>query len=99
MANIEFSAPKALLEILAKRPPPTCRSEQIDFVKADIPEYGGRFAVLIHDLLSPAECKAMLEAAEQTSAGEWEGAMVNVGMGQQKMMTDIRLCGTERSYA
>lgn len=93
MANIESPAPRALLGVLAKKPPPTCRSERIDFAKAGIPEYGGRFAVLIHDLLSPAECEALLDAAEQTSAGEWEGAMVNVGMGQQKMMTDIRLCG------
>lgn len=93
MAEKKSSAPRALLAALNSRPPPACRSEQIDFAKAGIPEYAGKFAVLIHDLLSPAECKALLQAAEQTSAGEWEGAMVNVGMGQQKIMTDIRLCG------
>lgn len=93
MAELKHSTPTVLFESLTARPPPTCRSEQVDFKQVGIPEYANSFAVLIHDMLSPAECKAMLEAAEQTSAGEWEGAMVNVGMGKQKMMTDIRLCG------
>lgn len=65
----------------------------IDFEQAGIPEYKGKFAVLIHDLLSPAECKELLEAAEGSSGYQWEGAMVNIGGGRQRLMTNIRDCG------
>lgn len=93
MAKPASSVPARLLQALTTRPPPTCRSEQVDFNKVGLSEYANRYAVLIHDLLSPAECKTLLETAEESSADEWEGAMVNVGGGQQKLMTDIRLCG------
>lgn len=93
MASTKMPAPKALLHTLSSKPPTTCRSDLVNFEEVGMPEYKGKFAVLIHDLLSPAECAELLEAAEGSSGNQWEGAMVNIGGGQQKLMTDIRDCG------
>ena len=48
--------------------------------------------MLIHDLFTPDECRSLVEAAEQSNGGEWEQALVNVGGGKQKLITDQRLC-------
>lgn len=93
MAATNVKASKRLLHALASKPPETCRSELIDFERFGMPEYKDKFAVLIHDLLTPEECHQLLESAEEAAGHKWEGAMVNVGLGRQEMMTDIRLCG------
>ena len=93
MASTSMPAPKKLLHSLSTRPPTTCRSDLINFEEVGMPEYKGKFAVLIHDLLSAAECTELLEAAEGSSGHQWEGAMVNIGGGRQKLMTDVRDCG------
>lgn len=93
MANTRMPAPKELLHTLSAKPPSTCRSELLNFDEVGLPEYKNRFAVLIHDLLSPEECSKLLEVAEESQGHKWEGAMINVGCGEQKLMTDIRLCG------
>jgi len=85
-------ASKRLLHNLSQQPPSTCRAETIDFEHVGLPNYKGKFAVLIHNLLSPQECDELLEAAEEASGFQWEGAMINVGNGRQEMMTDVRLC-------
>lgn len=73
--------------------PPSCTSKHIDFVKVGLPEYAQSFAIAIKSLLTPEECSALLAAAESTSDGKWEQAMVNVGSGEQKMVIDTRNCG------
>lgn len=93
MAATNAKAPKRLLHALASKPPETCRSETLDFEKIGLPEYQGKFATLIHDLLTPAECQQLLEAAEEAAGHQWEGAMVNIGAGRQELRTDVRLCG------
>lgn len=93
MAATRAQAPQRLLHTLQSEPPKTCRSEVLNFTKLGLPGYEGKFAVLIHDLFSPAECQQLLDAAENAADSRWEGAMVNVGLGQQKLMTDMRLCG------
>lgn len=93
MATTKMPAPNALMHTLSAKPPSTCRSELVDFKKLGMPEYQGRFALMIHDLLSPKECEDLLDAAESSQGYQWEGAMVNIGNGEQKMITDIRLCG------
>ncbi|KAK5104560.1 hypothetical protein LTS08_002451 [Lithohypha guttulata] len=93
MAGTTMVAPKALLHTLSAAPPSTCRAERIDFEKAGLPEYRDKFAVLIHDLFSAEECKRLLEAAEESQSNQWEEAMVNIGNGRQRLMTDIRSCG------
>jgi len=79
--------------LLAERAPRTCRSERVDFAKAGLPEYANSFAMLIHDILTPDECQGFLEAAESTTNGKWEQAMVNIGNGKQALYTDTRNCG------
>lgn len=93
MADYKMPAPGALLHTFAANPPSTCRAERIDFEQVGLREYADKFALLIHDLLSPAECQALLETAEESQGNQWEGAMVNVGNGRQRLMTDVRLCG------
>lgn len=73
--------------------PPTCRSKLIDFTKAGLPEYANSFAVAIENLVTPAECAALLAAAESTSDGDWEQAMVNIGGGRQRTILETRNCG------
>lgn len=67
--------------------------DRVDFEKHSLPEYKDYYAVVIDNVLSPEACQQLLEAAEKTSNGEWERAMVNIGGGHQTMITDIRSCG------
>lgn len=92
MSSYTAAATQSLLRLLSRKAPSACRSEIINFSKVGLSEYEGRFATLIHDLLSPKECADLLESAQVTQDHHWEGAMVNIGLGQQRMMTDIRLC-------
>ncbi len=80
-------------ELLANAVPMNHTSELIDFSQTSVPEYSNAFALLIHNLLTPAECNALLEAAQLTTNNQWEQAMINIGGGRQRMETDIRNCG------
>lgn len=73
--------------------PASCTSHHIDFAKAGLLEYAQAFAVAIENLVTPEECTALLAAAESTADGKWDQAMVNIGGGEQKIMTDVRNCG------
>src|SRR5437762_2977487 len=70
--------------------PPNCKSELIDFSKTELPEYTGLFALLIHNLLTPAECNDLLNMAQLSAS--WEQAMINIGGGRQALHTDTRNC-------
>jgi hypothetical protein len=70
--------------------PPDCKSELIDFSKTELPEYSGLFALLIHNLLTPAECNGLLSMAE--SSASWEQALVNIGGGRQVLYAETRNC-------
>lgn len=92
MADTKPSVPAELLQTLSAKPPANCRAERVDFKQMGMAEYADKFALLIHNLLTPTECAELLEAAERSQGYNWEAAMVNVGGGRQRMMTDIRLC-------
>ncbi|KAF7186021.1 hypothetical protein HII31_12650 [Pseudocercospora fuligena] len=79
-------------DFLAK-PAPGITVNKIDFAKTTLPEYKGLYAVTLDNVLSPDECKQLIAAAEDTTKGEWERAMINVGGGRQQLMTDSRNCG------
>lgn len=67
---------------------------RIDFSQTSLyKEYKGRYAVILDNVLSPAECETLIKGAEATAANGWERAMINVGQGQQMLMTDSRNCG------
>ena len=48
----------------------------------------GKLAFLLDNVLSPEECQEFID--EMESEDDFEDALVNVGAGQQKMMTDVR---------
>ena len=61
--------------------------------KSSLPEYEGCYATVLDDAFSPEECETLIRLAEHTTNDKWEPAMVNVGYGEQKLMTDTRDCG------
>lgn len=74
---------------------------KVDFKEVGLPEYDGLYAVVIDNCLSKKECNELVRAAEaeaEATTGKkgeavWEQALVNVGNGKQKLMTDVRDCG------
>ena len=84
--------PSSFLDTLSSPAPESCHAETIDFTAAGLPAYSPAFALLIHDLFSPSECASLLSAAQSSANNQWLSAMVNVGGGRQKLMTEIRLC-------
>jgi hypothetical protein len=74
-------------------PAPDLIVHRIDFSKTIIPEYADLYAIIIDNALSHEECMALVRAAEAHANGKWEQAMVNVGGGRQRLISDVRDCG------
>lgn len=74
-------------------PAPDIKVDRIDFSKTILSQYAGRYAVILDGVLSDVECQQLLDAAEATTDGKWERAMVNIGGGRQAMYEDTRRCG------
>ena len=89
MPQPSFTLP---LDFLSK-PAPNIHIDRIDFSKTRLPEYKGLYAVVLDNALTEVECNDLVRAAEAQTGGEWQQAMINVGMGQQKLITDARDCG------
>ena len=89
MASSASSLPSNFLS----NPSPNITIKKIDFTKTPIPQYDGLKAFIIDNALSKPECETLVQAAEATTNSIWEQAMVNVGMGKQKLMKDVRDCG------
>lgn len=75
------------------KPAPNIKVDRIDCKKTAVPEYAGCYAVILDDVVSAEECEMLIKAAETTTDGQWERAMVNVGGGRQQLYTDTRNCG------
>ncbi len=65
---------------------------KVDWKKTLLPEYDGLYAVVIDNVLSKEECNDLVRAAESTTNGEWEPALVNIGNGRQKFIPEARDC-------
>jgi hypothetical protein len=74
-------------------PAPNLTKSKIDFAKAGLPGSDGHWAVVLDGVLSKAECGQLVAAAEATTDGVWERALVNIGGGAQAMIEDVRNCG------
>ena len=74
-------------------PAPNLIISRIDFKKTLLPEYEDLYAVILDNALSPEECNMLVAAAESTTGGKWERAMVNVGGGRQIIDEGTRNCG------
>ncbi len=85
--------PSPLGENFLTTPAPNIVVNRIDFSKTTLPEYTDRYALILDNILSPEECSTLIRAAEATSPTGWERALVNVGGGNQMLITDARNCG------
>jgi hypothetical protein len=75
-------------------PAQNIKVSRIDFSETPLKEYRDLYAVILDNVMTPEECDTFLRAAEATAPETgWERAMVNVGGGRQRMMTDQRNCG------
>ncbi|KAI5358238.1 Putative prolyl 4-hydroxylase, alpha subunit [Septoria linicola] len=74
-------------------PAPNITVNRIDFSQTTLPEYAGLYAVVLDNVLNAEECQQLIAAAEATTNGEWERAMINIGGGRQELRTDSRNCG------
>lgn len=75
-------------------PAPNLTRTDIDLNKSGISTvYDNLWAVILDGVLSEEECKELIAAAESTTDGKWERALVNIGGGMQAMYEDTRKCG------
>lgn len=75
------------------RPGPPVTIQKVDFGKTDLPEYADLYAIILDNVLTAKECQQLMAAAEASTNGVWEQAMVNVGDYQQELHLDVRDCG------
>ena len=94
-ANSESSSPSTftLPEGFLEGPAPNITKSKIDFRKGGIPGCANSWAVVLDGVLTEEECETLLKAAEATTGGKWERAMINIGGGMQAMYEDTRKCG------
>ncbi|KAF1946760.1 oxidoreductase domain-containing protein [Clathrospora elynae] len=82
-----------LPEGFLESPAPNLNRSNVDFVKGGIPENEGAWAVVLDGVMTADECATLVAAAEATTNGTWERALVNIGGGMQAMYEDTRKCG------
>lgn len=85
----QHNLPKGFLD----GPAPNLQKVKVDFTKGRLPEYEGRWAVVLDGVMTEDECDQLVAAAEATTERKWERAMVNIGGGMQVMYEDTRKCG------
>jgi hypothetical protein len=87
-----FRLPDGFLKGPAPRIDPKDLKE-INFEASGLLDYPNAWAVVIDGVLTEEECNTLVAAAEATTNGKWERAMVNVGGGVQALYEDTRKCG------
>lgn len=73
--------------------PASVKRNDVIFPRKDFPEYDRAWAVVLDNVMTEAECNELVAAAEATTNGKWERALVNIGGGMQAMYEDTRKCG------
>jgi hypothetical protein len=84
-----YELPEGFLE----GPAPNIKRSNVNFTKGGLPGHEGKWAVVLDGVLTEEECEQLVAAAEATTDGVWERAMVNIGGGRQAMYEDTRKCG------
>lgn len=74
-------------------PAPNIQKTDIDWKTTDLPENDGLYATVLENVFTKEECDILVKTAEASAGGKWEQAMINVGNGEQMLMTDARDCG------
>ncbi|KAK1828353.1 hypothetical protein QBC39DRAFT_265191 [Podospora conica] len=96
--NYESQPVSIPADFLLTAPTPAVTITPIDFASTPLPEYRGRYAVVLDNVLSPDECAALIGLAESSVApaahGEggaaWSPAMVNIGAGFEVLTPHYR---------
>ncbi|KAG9000096.1 hypothetical protein FRB94_002098 [Tulasnella sp. JGI-2019a] len=70
----KFDIPEPPVPTTSNKPAPIA-VHKLDFVALGFPEYKDKYAIVIDNLFTPADCRKLLEAAEGSK--EWEVAQVN----------------------
>ncbi|KAH7096360.1 hypothetical protein BKA62DRAFT_662903 [Auriculariales sp. MPI-PUGE-AT-0066] len=88
----EVSVPASFLRGAPTTPVSITR---VNFPKTPLSARGASYAVVLDNVLSPAECAQMLQYCEQSSltydtGKPWATALVNVGAGREVLATDYR---------
>lgn len=86
--NVAYTLPEDFL----LGPGPNVQVQKIDFAKTLLSEYQGLYAVILDNVLSKKECDTLVRAAEAHTNGKWEQAMINIGAGHQRLITEARDC-------
>lgn len=87
-------APPTLPEGYLAGPAPALTRTDIKLHESGIlTGYDNLWAVILDGVLSKEECDELVAAAESTTGGKWERALVNIGGGMQAMYEDTRKCG------
>ncbi|KAM0333391.1 hypothetical protein ACHAQA_002052 [Verticillium albo-atrum] len=88
-------------DFLASPPPEPITATPIDWPSTPLPEWQGRFATVLDNVLTPDECALLLRLAEQSAsssddpnadaaASSWRPAMVNIGAGREVLEPEYR---------
>ncbi|KAB5554596.1 oxidoreductase domain-containing protein [Coniochaeta sp. 2T2.1] len=94
------SNPVPIPDTFLTTPPPDAAPltiSQIDFAASVLPEYAGCHAIVLDNVLSPSECRTLLDLAEASVPGAeengedpWRPALVNVGGGYEVLQPEYR---------
>lgn len=76
-----------------QNPASDIKVSRVNFPDVGLPMYRGLYAVVFDNVLSPEECETLIRGAEASTSKGWERAMINIGGGRQRLMTDERNCG------
>jgi len=82
-----------LRESFLSQSAPNISVNRIDFKREGLDRFEGFYAVILDNVLTPSECDELRSAAEASTAHGWERAMINIGGGLQRLMTESRNCG------
>lgn len=88
-----MASPYTLPKDFLAGPPPALQKRKVNFRKAGLPEYDGMYAVVLDGVMTEEECGQLVAAAEATTNGEWERALINIGWGVQALSEETRKCG------
>ena len=91
MYQSSFNLPSDFL--MKPTPGSQIRKSIINFKETALPEYEKLYAAVLDNVFSREECDELIRAAEATTHGHWEQAMINVGNGEQMLIPDARDCG------
>ncbi|KAK8915229.1 hypothetical protein H634G_08108 [Metarhizium anisopliae BRIP 53293] len=76
-------------DFLAGPPPEPVKMEHVDFASSSIPEYEGKIAVVLDNVLSEPECQQFMELAKE-AVPDWSPALINVGGGLESHIPKYR---------